>query len=105
MPKNRTSPDTHFVLAPEHKPWPVDPTGAGPDRLEWGDALEAAAARLIETALEHDNLAHMEQSVMANELAAQLCAYGLAMGEVEHKLVHDAEELENLLTPRLVLLP
>jgi len=90
MRKNRT--DACLDLA-------ASPAAGGNDRLEWEIVLEAAAARLIETAIEHDSLVHMEASVMANELAAQLCAYGLAVDEVEHKLEHEAD------APGLVPIP
>jgi hypothetical protein len=54
------------------------------DPLDWDHALEAAAARLIESSIEPDTIAHMEASGQANEFAATLCAYGLLVEEVEH---------------------
>jgi hypothetical protein len=61
---------------------PADPLDADP--LDWDHALEAAAARLIESSIEPDTIAHMETSGQANEFAATLCAYGLLVEEVEH---------------------
>ena len=52
--------------------------------LDWDHAREAAAARLIESSIAPDTIAHMEASGQADELAATLCAYGLLTEEVEH---------------------
>jgi len=105
MAEKPTTPDRNNAHELEWNPPPVTLAAGGRARLEWEDALEAAAARLIETAIEHDNLAHMEESVMANELAAQLCAYGLVMDEVAHQLEHEADGPNYRPTPRLALMP
>jgi hypothetical protein len=61
-----------------------------PELVDWEHALQAASARLIESSIEHDTLAHMEASGMAEEFAAQLCAYGLVADELDH--MHKRED-------------
>jgi hypothetical protein len=77
----------------KRKPPPQPAAGdsaESPDVLDWQRALEVASARLIESSIEHDTPAHMEASGMAEEFAAQLCAYGLVEEELNH--MHKRED-------------
>jgi len=80
----------------------IDPgsiVGSGPDRgsvpfgqpaksgvLDWADAVDAAAARLIGSWVNPDTTDHMVASGLADEFAATLCAYGMAPAEVAHHM-------------------
>lgn len=69
--------------------------------LDWGHARTVAAARLVESSIEHDNVAHTAASGMADEFAAQLCAYGLFADEVVHMHSHDdAPREDERVTPQ-----
>jgi len=75
-------------------PAPVPDVGPGlvaqphdPPPLDWGQAVDAAAARLDESWVRPDATGHMLASGLADELAATLCAYGMVAAEVDH--MHD----------------
>ena len=73
---------------------PVDPvpaTGTEPGSpphetrpLDWGNAVDAAAARLEEAWVHPDDTGRMLASGLADELAATLCAFGMVAAEVDH---------------------
>ena len=77
---------------------PVDPTGNpdsnsvphDPRPLDWGQAVDAAAARLEESWVRPDETHQVVASGLADELAATLCAYGMMAAEVDH--MHHREE-------------
>jgi hypothetical protein len=52
--------------------------------VDWADAVDAAAARLIESWVSPDTTDHIVASGLADEFAATLCAYGMAPAEVAH---------------------
>lgn len=60
-----------------------------PSPLDWGHAVEAAAARLDEAWVRPDTTGRMLASGLADEFAATLCAYGMVAEEVDH--MHDRE--------------
>jgi hypothetical protein len=60
-----------------------------PRPLDWGHAVDAAAARLEESWVRPDSTGHMLASGLAEELAATLCAYGMMAAEVDHMHDHD----------------
>jgi hypothetical protein len=83
--------------SPAAHPGTVEPTGP----LDWDCVLEVASARLIESSIEHDTIDHMKASGMADDFAAQLCAYGLAAGELVHMHRHvEANESEEARTDK-----
>jgi len=59
---------------------------ANSGRLDWADAVDAAAARLIGSWVNPDTTDHMVASGLADEFAATLCAYGMAPAEVAHHM-------------------
>jgi hypothetical protein len=61
-----------------------------PRPLDWGQAVDAAAARLEESWVKPDATGHMLALGLADELAATLCAYGMVAAEVDH--MHHKEE-------------
>ena len=52
--------------------------------LDWGQVVDAAAARLEESWVRPDATGYMAASGLADEFAATLCAYGMVADEVEH---------------------
>jgi len=71
--------------APDRGPIPFgQPANRGV--LDWADAVDAAAARLIGSWVNPDTTDHMVASGLADEFAATLCAYGMAPAEVAHHL-------------------
>jgi hypothetical protein len=66
--------------------------------LDWGHAVDAAAARLEESWVSPDLTGYMAASGLADEFAATLCAYGMVADEVAH--MHDRmDETPIPLTP------
>jgi len=65
---------------------PVRPRDPAP--LDWGQAVDAAAARLEESWVRPDVTGYMLASGLAGELAATLCAYGMMTAEVAHMHAH-----------------
>jgi len=78
--------DAHALpaAAPDNDVRPHDPRP-----LDWGQAVDAAAARLEESWVRPDTTGHMLSSGLAEELAATLCAYGMVAAEVDHMHLHD----------------
>ncbi len=64
---------------------------AGSPSLDWGHAVEAAAARLEESWTRSGATGHTMVYGLAEELAATLCAYGMMGAEIEH--MHDHAEV------------
>jgi len=77
------TPDPHSALFRQ----PID---GGP--VEWADAVDAAAARLIESWVNPDTTDHIVASGLADEFAATLCAYGMAPAEVVHHMREHMDE-------------
>jgi hypothetical protein len=67
--------------------------------LDWGHAVDAAAARLEESWVRPDATGHMLASGLAGELAATLCAYGMVAAEVDH--MHGQESGSPISQPTL----
>ncbi|MGD0432145.1 MAG: hypothetical protein ABSA58_13740 [Acetobacteraceae bacterium] len=61
--------------------------------IDWADAVDAAAARLIETWVNPDTTDHIVASGLADEFAATLCAYGMAPAEVAHHMQDHMDEM------------
>jgi hypothetical protein len=59
---------------------------ANSGQLDWADAVDAAAARLIGSWVNPDTTDHIVASGLADEFAATLCAYGMAPAEVAHHI-------------------
>jgi len=70
-----------------------------PRALDWGQAVDAAAARLEESWIKPDTTGHMLASGLADELAATLCAYGMVASEVKH--MHDHADQLSAHPPKL----
>jgi hypothetical protein len=91
---NVTVPEPERIAGARKRRPPPQPAAGepaeSPELLDWEHALEVASARLIESSIARDTLAHMEASGMAEEFAAELCAYGLV--EEELRQMHKRED-------------
>ena len=96
-------PDAARIAAQDGGEDPTRPP-AGRQPLDWGDAVDAATARLEESWVRPDATGHMLSSGLADEFAATLCAFGMVAAELDHMHDHRGNKMTGAeRTPRTTL--